>query len=127
MKYSKQREALLENLKNRYDHPTADVIYEDLRKQFPRISLGTVYRNLGLLCETGQIKKIPCGDGVEHYDYCRGNHDHFVCRVCGKIIDLPEDTAYANDNISAMAGIGKIESRSLVFYGICKECNNKNI
>ena len=68
-RYSRQREAVLENLRARYDHPTADMIYTDLKKSFPNLSLGTVYRNLAVLCEAGTILKIgTSGDGKERYD-----------------------------------------------------------
>ena len=90
LKYSRQREALLRELRSRKDHPTADTLYQELRKEYPHISLGTVYRNLALLCELGEIKKIPCGDGSERYDGFVDPHNHFVCSKCGKVIDLME-------------------------------------
>ena len=68
LKYSKQREAIVECLKNRCDHPSADLVFQSLRKDNPKISLGTVYRNLNLLTEMGVILKISCGDGIERYD-----------------------------------------------------------
>ena len=58
MKYSRQRESIKENLMNRYDHPTAETVYLDVKKDYPNISLGTVYRNLSLLSEIGEIQKI---------------------------------------------------------------------
>ena len=79
-KHSRQRDAILKNLSSRLDHPTADMIYRDLREEYPRISLGTVYRNLNLLAELGQIRKIHCEGGTEHYDYDTSDHCHFVCK-----------------------------------------------
>ena len=69
LKYSRQRESIKSCLMNRCDHPTADALYTTLREQFPNISLGTVYRNLNLLVDLGEIKKIPSGDGIDHFDY----------------------------------------------------------
>lgn len=127
LKYSKQREAILECLKNRYDHPTADTLFQALRRDNPKISLGTVYRNLGLLTELGNINRISCGDGTERYDSVTEPHDHFVCKHCGKIIDLNiEDEAVAKRQ-AVNPDIGLVESHSLIFYGYCKNCYKGSI
>ena len=63
LKYSRQRESIKANLMSRHDHPTADALYASIREEFPNISLGTVYRNLNLLVETGEILKLTCGNG----------------------------------------------------------------
>ena len=63
LKYSRQRESIKNCLMNRTDHPTADALYLSIREEFPNISLGTVYRNLNLLVELGEIMKFTCGDG----------------------------------------------------------------
>ena len=68
LKYSRQRESIKANLMSRRDHPTADALYASIREEFPNISLGTVYRNLNLLVETGEILKLTCGNGPDHYD-----------------------------------------------------------
>lgn len=130
LKYSRQRESILECLKNRHDHPTADVLFQSLRKTDPKISLGTVYRNLNLLIELGKIRKISCGDGSERYDYELGEHYHFICRSCGKIIDIETDDITSIDeqklNQEVLNDeIGVIENHSLMFYGKCKDCCNK--
>ena len=68
IKYSKQREAIRSFLMTRKDHPTAEVVYENVREEFPNISLGTVYRNLTFLVDKGQAVKVPCNDGSVHFD-----------------------------------------------------------
>ena len=68
LKYSRQREAIKCFLMTRKDHPTADVVYHSLRADFPNISLGTVYRNLTLLADLGEIARLRLGDGVDHFD-----------------------------------------------------------
>ena len=88
LKYSRAREAILSFLKTRKDHPTADVIYENVRQQYPKVSLGTIYRNLSLLADTGQIAKLTFGDGREHFDWDARPHNHFVCRSCGAVLDI---------------------------------------
>ena len=79
IRYSKQRELIFNNLKNRYDHPTAEMIYQDLKIDYPHLSLGTVYRNLNQLVETKQIKKLDLGDTMVHYDGNIQPHMHFMC------------------------------------------------
>lgn len=131
LKYSRQREAIKNFLDSRKDHPTADVVYMNMRKQFPNISLGTVYRNLSLLVEINQAIKVPCSDGSEHFDGCVLPHYHFQCSECKAVLDLEFDKAgieainelnsFANDNFD-----GEIEGNSIFFYGKCQECiNNK--
>ena len=78
IKYSRQRESIKACLAGRVDHPTADVIYADIRRQFPHVSLGTVYRNLNLLAELGEIQKLSCGDGKDHFDWNTSPHYQFV-------------------------------------------------
>ena len=84
MKYSKQREALLTLLRSTRSHPSADWLYENLRKEFPNISLGTVYRNLAQLAENGDILKISTSANKEHFDGFVHRHFHFVCNKCDK-------------------------------------------
>ena len=76
LKFSRQRESIRECLKNRTDHPTADAVYVTISKDYPKISLGTVYRNLNLLADMGEIQRFSSGDGSEHFDY---NTDPLIC------------------------------------------------
>lgn len=77
IKYSRQRESIKRFLMSRDDHPTADTIYMHVRKEFPNISLGTVYRNLSLLTQQGEIQKITT-DGADRYDRHVEPHSHFL-------------------------------------------------
>lgn len=69
---------------SRHDHPTADALYASIREEFPNISLGTVYRNLNLLVETGEILKLTCGNGPDHYDGNVAPHYHFVAETADR-------------------------------------------
>lgn len=123
LKYSRQRESIKTCLMGRKDHPTADALYTSIREEFPNISLGTVYRNLNLLVELGEIQKFSCGDGTDHFDFDTSPHYHFVCRHCGKITDIP---VVASENLEKSAGEyvdGKIENHTIFFYGTCKSCS----
>lgn len=122
IKYSKQREAIRDFLAHSEEHPTADMVYMNLRESFPNISLGTVYRNLSLLSETGQILKLNMRDGADRFDGRITPHDHFVCEKCHCVEDIfPDD----NEEIISAAQKkfdGKIRSHTTTFYGICKKC-----
>ena len=74
LKYSRQREAIKEFMMTRKDHPTADIVYMNVRKEFPNISLGTVYRNLTLLSDMGELLRLRVGDGVDHFDATTTTH-----------------------------------------------------
>lgn len=121
-KYSRQRECILKNLQSRRDHPTADMVYESVQVEEPNISLGTVYRNLSFLAENGQILKISTGIGPDHFDGFTGAHNHFVCRKCGRVLDLDY---VADEKIIADASKnfnGEIKGYDLQFYGTCEDC-----
>ena len=84
LKFSRQRESIRECLKNRKDHPTADAVYVTISKDYPKISLGTVYRNLNLLADMGEIQRFSSGDGSEHFDYNTDPHYHLCARPAGR-------------------------------------------
>lgn len=121
-KHSKQREALVELLKSTKTHPTASWLYENLRADFPNISLGTVYRNLKMLSDSGSILRLDIGSGTEHYDGFTHNHYHFVCNDCGSVLDIEANFDELNMFAQNTTG-GTIENHSLIFYGKCSQCN----
>ena len=121
-KFSRQRESIIENLKNRIDHPTADMVYTDIRQIYPNVSLGTVYRNLSMLAEENRIQKLITDDGVLHFDYNVNPHNHFVCRTCQAMIDLPMIKSEGFINEARKVYGGSIEKCDVTFYGICEEC-----
>lgn len=122
LKYSRQRESIKATLMNRYDHPTADMLYTTIRQEYPNISLGTVYRNLNLLVELGEIQKLTCGDGKDRFDADTSPHYHFVCKCCNSVLDLtmtpiPDVEREAAERLGA-----EVESHSIYFYGTCQNC-----
>lgn len=127
MKYSKQRELILKVLSENVVHPTADFVYEIIKKEMPNISLATVYRNLNQLTANGMIKKAEGLDGSVHFDYNTHPHYHFICNRCNKIYDIPYDIAPAlGEKVFARTGMS-VENYDLCFKGICSDCQNKNI
>ena len=108
----------------RHDHPTADVVYTNIKMEYPNISLGTVYRNLQLLTDMGELQKVRVGDGIDHFDADTTPHYHFACNGCGAIIDLDMDAIdYIND-IASKSFDGTIMGHSLTFNGLCSRCKN---
>lgn len=123
--YSRQREAVLSELRSRCDHPTANQVYEGVRKVMPNISLGTVYRNLASLVENGEILSVSVGDGFEHFDGDKSFHLHLHCKQCGAIIDARVKKDKIND-IADFDGFVP-ENSVCVVYGLCKNCNSNNL
>ena len=124
MKKSRQRDAILANLQSRCDHPTADMIYMDIRKEIPNISLGTVYRNLSLLADHGMIIRLSIDGKAERFDCITGTHYHFVCQECGEVEDLEIQLPTIND-VAQEGFTGQITGHNTFFYGLCADCLKK--
>ena len=121
-KYSRQREAIKEFMMTRKDHPTADVVYMNVRKEFPNISLGTVYRNLTLLSDIGELLRLRVGDGVDHFDATTTPHYHFICKDCGTVTDLELPIMHSIDTVADESFNGRIDGHVTYFYGTCEHC-----
>ncbi|WP_297431436.1 transcriptional repressor [uncultured Cetobacterium sp.] len=125
MKFSKQRELILNYILNSHEHLTADTIYADLKKDNPELSLGTVYRNLTKLTEIGAIKKVSLPNQVDKFDKNLDPHAHFICDECGSITDIniPGIDEFL-DKVSKDDGIS-IRKYDLTLNGTCKKCKIK--
>ena len=122
-KYSRQRAAIVEALRSTDCHPTAQWVYETVKKSIPNISLGTVYRNLSELSLSGQIITVPVYGHSEHYDGDNSDHYHFCCKECNKVYDVPKSDGIHIDVENELGCV--VTGSSLVFYGICQECLKK--
>ena len=122
LKYSRQREAIKEFMMTRKDHPTADVVYMNVRKEFTNISLGTVYRNLTLLSDMGELLRLRVGDGVDHFDATTTPHYHFICKDCGTVTDLELPIMHSIDTVANESFNGRIDGHVTYFYGTCEHC-----
>ena len=124
-RFSRQREALLKALRARRDYFTAETLYHALRETNPNISLGTVYRNLALLEEKGDVMRLHGQDSPDRYDGVTAPHNHLRCRACGALLDLPDmggmvDLARARE-IAAGTGMA-VDGYRIVFEGLCGAC-----
>ena len=126
LKYSKQRECIKEYLNSSCEHPTADTVYLSVRQEFPNISLGTVYRNLNLLADLGEVIKITSPNGGVHFDGRTEPHYHFYCNKCGNVIDLDLEELDCINEAAGKNFDGAIESHTMMFYGTCKDCIKKH-
>ena len=120
MKRSKQRDAVLQALCSTKTHPTADAVYEEVRKTIPNISLGTVYRNLNSLCENGDAGRLDVGLNHSRFDGNVMPHNHFVCRQCHRVTDVEDEYDKSLDDNADFGG--KVEYHTLTFYGVCDIC-----
>lgn len=118
---TKQREAILEVLQNTDRHPTADWVYQEVRKMMPNVSLGTIYRNLKVLSENGEILELTFGSTHSHFDANSDDHYHFVCENCDAIHDLDMEVAKDLENRVEKRGF-LVNTHRLEFYGLCPEC-----
>ena len=131
-KYSKQRELILNSLQNRCDHPTAEMLYMDLKEQMPSIGIATVYRNLVDLCKEGQIHKIVTKNGADRFDGNIIDHIHFTCDECGCVQDIfpsEEEQMQIEEQMELFAkSIGsKKNMTQIMITGTCKSCIENSI
>jgi Fur family ferric uptake transcriptional regulator len=118
---SKQRKVILEELKKVKTHPTADEVYDMVRKIIPRISLGTVYRNLEFLCGKGLILKLGAPGAQKRFDGTPEPHPHIRCAVCTSVADVDCDIEIPVIPSECTSGY-TILSTNVEFVGICPDC-----
>lgn len=125
--YSKQREIILDVIKQNPIHPTAEEIYQLVIKKDPRISKSTVYRNISILVEQGTIIKISLLSGPDRYDYLHQKHFHAICKKCGKVYDFcyKYDINEISKEIKAQTKIN-MDVDDIIAYGICEKCKSTN-
>ena len=122
MKFSRQREVILQTLQENVVHPNADYIYQKVRQKLPNISLATVYRNLKQLSEQGVIRSIEGLDDSVHFDHNTGKHHHFICTRCKKIFDI-DDSVTAGLDAKILETYGAcVETSDFTFKGLCEDC-----
>lgn len=125
MKKSYQRDIILKIVADSCDHPTAEMIYNRVKKIIPNISLGTVYRNLNSLAENGYIKRIGISNNQDRFDKTVSYHHHIRCIICNGVKDIFSDITTAFYDKIEVETEYRLLSRDLVFEGICPDCFKK--
>ena len=121
LKYSRQRESIKACLMACRDHPTADDIYMRIREEYPNISLGTVYRNLNLLVDTGQLRRVGVPGEADRFDWELPSHQHLYCRRCKKVINLALPSCPVEEMIRQCPDI-QAEGYNFIIVGLCPDC-----
>jgi len=120
-KYSRKREAILKALQETKSHPTAEWIYAKLKPAYPDLSLGTVYRNLSLFRAEGLATSVATVKGQERFDARTHPHPHFVCDLCGKVMDIEIPSELSLAGLDDFLG-GEVEYCEILFHGKCRDC-----
>ncbi len=123
-RYSRQRESIQDYLNTHRTHPTAEAVYLGLKKKFPNISLGTVYRNLNYLADVGEILRISSVSGPDRYDGNVSPHYHFICTSCGKVLDIDMEPQTMLNELANERFEGVVTNHLTHFFGLCPECKN---
>jgi Fur family transcriptional regulator, ferric uptake regulator len=122
VRLTRQRRIILEELQQVRTHPTAFEVHELVRKRLPKISLGTVYRNLETLCSSGLIQKLETAGTQKRFDGAVENHYHVRCIRCGRIEDVPVPPLTAVDDVVRGVSDFEILWHRLEFCGLCPPC-----
>lgn len=124
---TRQRQVVLDELRKLATHPTAAELYELTRRRLPKISLGTVYRNLELLVRRGVIRKIETGDSEARFDGKVHRHHHVRCLRCGRVDDAHALLANPMNVIGGQVNDYEILGFRLEFVGVCRECRRQPV
>ena len=122
-RYSRQRERIYQAVHASREHPSAQMVYDLLREELPRLSLGTVYRNLHQMAQEGMLQELE--GPTARFDACLAPHAHIRCTCCGRVMDLSALEEPAPVRSAAEAG-WQVERYSLMLEGICPACAGKD-
>ena len=122
-RYSRQRERIYQAVHSSREHHSAQMVYDLLREEMPRLSLGTVYRNLHQMAQEGMLQELE--GPTARFDACLAPHAHIRCTCCGRVMDLSALEEPAPVRSAAEAG-WQVERYSLMLEGICPACAGKD-
>ncbi len=121
-RWSKQRDTILRVVMNSKDHPRADWVYDQVKKEIPNISMGTVYRDLRSLAKSGDIRQLDIADGTSRFDGNTDSHYHFRCERCGHIFDLDEPVDQSISKRVAKHTGFEVYRQRMELIGLCNAC-----
>lgn len=126
LKLTPQRYAIYKYLKSTKSHPSAEMIYDDLKANYPTMSLATIYKTLKTLIELGVVIELNVGEDNFRYDANTSQHPHIVCLSCGRVDDIENaDFNFLDTEVEKYTNY-KVDTHQLYFYGICHECQKKS-
>ena len=120
---SKQRKIILGALSEMKTHPTAQELFARVRETDPEVGQATVYRNLRILKEQGEIIELSFGSGARRYDRNVARHEHFTCRQCGTIEDIYPDTRSLTGSLHKKGY--RVDEMKIEAFGVCRKCAKK--
>ncbi|RKD31245.1 Fur family transcriptional regulator [Thermohalobacter berrensis] len=124
-KITPQRIAIYRVLNNTKEHPSAEIIYKKLEKEFPTMSLATIYKTLEIFKKSGLVQELNVGENSFRYDANVKDHPHIICLKCNKVDDLPENLfTHLKDEVGKVSDY-KVLSKQLYFYGYCPVCKGE--
>jgi Fur family peroxide stress response transcriptional regulator len=123
LRITSQRVAICRMLGETHSHPTAAVIYEEIHKQYPSLSLATVYNTLDALVGLGMVNVLgAAGDGRVHFDADTNPHINLACTSCHRIFDLPSDELANMESVISLRSGFKLRGARIMYYGLCPDC-----
>jgi Fur family ferric uptake transcriptional regulator len=125
LRMTRQRRMILEEVRKAKSHPTAYEVYKKVQDWLPRISLGTVYRNLEILSESGMVQKLDWGGGQRRFDGETQNHYHIRCVRCGRVDDVPIKPVASLEETLRTRTEYEVIGHRLEFLGLCPQCKSK--
>lgn len=123
-RHSKKRDAILACIRSSKTHPSAEWIYTQLKAEHPDLSLGTVYRNLALFRESGEVVSVATVHGVERLDAYTHPHAHFICDGCDAVMDVDLPLEDLRTVLQKQYGC-EVRRSSMIFHGLCECCKEK--
>ena len=126
-KHFRKRDAILSYLRSTNEHPSAEMVFTNLKPEIPDLSMGTVYRNLNLFKTQGLVTSVATVKGVERFDGNVGPHVHFICQDCDAVIDLMDmEVPESLKTVAEACTGGSVSDCQLTFSGLCQDCLEKN-
>ena len=125
VRLTRQRQVVLDELRSVTSHPTAEEVHDLARRRLPRISLGTVYRNLDVLCSSGLVRRLDLAGRQMRFDGDTTRHYHIRCVACDRVDDVPVETSDELEAAARMATRYDVLGHSVEFVGLCPSCRNE--
>lgn len=120
-----QKDIILKAVNRLHNHPTAEMIYEEVTREYPRVSKATVYRNLNQMAQQGQILRIQIPNSADRYDFNTSGHYHLKCTGCGQVFDMDIPYMEQLNQLDLSEQGFTIEDHNIIFQGTCQQCGKK--